>query len=293
MIIPALIRENKHIFGTYSAMALMNIRTVLNHIQKVANIDGQMPTNEKSGNEKEDYWLHPVILHLKESAINDKSTEKTECAIEKLNKALPFIKIMAQNQLEFFNKINQQNRNFITGRDIADILSLLLQVLKKYRDYTCHYRPSADDSWNDGSPFLNKEHRLSLIINKYYDIALREVKERYKYSTEQLAFIQHNRYRKNPRDTKRKIVTNYNFFLSMQSLNEDKTGQPHLSGIGVVQLISLFLEKKYINNFLSQIHINGDISTQSEEYKIIRRSLSIHSIALLKSDYNRTKRALL
>ena len=38
MRIPALIEQQKHIFGTYTAMALKNIQTVLDHIQKVTNL---------------------------------------------------------------------------------------------------------------------------------------------------------------------------------------------------------------------------------------------------------------
>ena len=36
MKIPNLIEINKYVYGTYSAMALMNIQTVLNHIKKMA-----------------------------------------------------------------------------------------------------------------------------------------------------------------------------------------------------------------------------------------------------------------
>ena len=46
MKVPKIIEDNKHLFGTYSTMALMNTRTVFNYIQKVVNIEGEMPKDD-------------------------------------------------------------------------------------------------------------------------------------------------------------------------------------------------------------------------------------------------------
>ena len=289
MKIPELVEKHKHIFGTYSAMALMNIRTVLNHIQKIASIDGEMPV-DKYNNEKEDYWLHPVILHLK-NAGNTTFPEKNKTVMENIVRCFPFIKIMAENQRDYSNRINNEKRLEINGTDIYNILNTVFRVLKKYRDYTCHYYIE-DDSWKDGSDFLRNEQRLSIIMNNYYDVALRNVKERYNYSTEQLAFIQNNRYKITKENGQKRTISNYDFFLSIQHHNYDKTKKPHLSGVGVALLISLFLEKKYINTFVSQIHINGKYSPESEEYKIIRRSIATNSIVLPKERLNSDKKGI-
>lgn len=284
MKIPRLIENYKHVYGTYSAMALMNIQTVLNHIQKIVGIE------EQSETKSEDYWEHPVVQLL--NNVPKKSPEKAEAVTEKLLHSFPFLKIMADNQREHSNKINSEKRLEINSNDIYSVLNTILHTLKKYRDYTCHYYIK-DNAWDDGSLFLNHESRLSIIINKYYDVALRNVKERYNYNTQALAFIQDHRYKKSIGVNNRKItVTDYSFFLSMQSENEDRNHKPHLSGVGVAQLIALFIEKKYINEFIAKIHICGKYSAKSEEYKIIRRSMSINSIVLPKERIKSDKKGM-
>lgn len=74
MRIPALIEQQKHIFGTYTAMALKNIQTVLDHIQKVTNLpnivyeEKKVDENEKKTKNPgpEDFWAHSVIVHLQD-----------------------------------------------------------------------------------------------------------------------------------------------------------------------------------------------------------------------------------
>lgn len=281
MKIPVLIEKHKHIFGTYSAMALMNIRTVLNHIQKITGIVGEMP--QKNGKETEDYWEHPVVLYLKDISKTNSQREKLETLTEKMLCCLPFLKVMANNQREYSNKVNNENRLEINGQDIYSVLNTILRVLKKYRDYCCHYYME-DNCWDDNSIFLKNEHRLSIIINNYYTVALRNTKERYKYNTEQLAFIQDHRY------TRKKV--NYEFFLSIQNPNDDRTQKPHLSGVGVAQLIALFLEKKYINSFIAQAHLCERYAADSEEYKIIRRSMGISSIVMPKERLHPDKKGV-
>lgn len=283
MKIPELIEKNKSVFGTYAAMALMNIQTVLNHIQKLAAIEGALQYKS------ENYWEHPVVLHLNNSFHNDKYPEKTRYIMEKLLHSFPFLKIMAENQRMHSNSVNKQNRLEINSADIYHILNRAFRVLKKYRDHTCHYM-IADSSWNDGSPLLRyNEQILAIVMNKYYDVALRNVKEKYCYSTADLAFIQDHRYKKTTgSDGKRRTIADYSFFLSILNDNEDKTGKKHLSGAGVALLISLFLEKKYINVFLSKLHLNGKYPASSEQSKVIKRSFCINSIKLprerIKSD---------
>ena len=274
MKIPALIEEQKACFGTYSVMALMNIQTVLNHIQKMADIEG-------IAEKEEDYWAHPVMEHLQYATFNkDEQPEKTAFIIEKLMACMPFLRIMADYQREYKNKKSRERRMEINGGDVWFVLNNIFRVLKKYRDYSCHYSVS-DYSWNDGSPFLQKnEQPLSYMVNKYYEVALRNVKERYGYDTSQLAFIQDHRYQKSMKDGKRTMICNFNFFFSMQDWNDDRTGGVHLSGVGVAQLICLFLEKRYINEFLSKLPIYGNYPKASEEGRIIRRSMGINSMVL-------------
>lgn len=300
MKIPKIIEHHKHIFASYTAMALMNVQTVLNHIQKVTAVDGVL--------DNENYWEHPIVQLLNSRNSHSIAPEKEQEVMNKLLRHFPFLKIMAENQRIFNNKRKGDNsirtkRLEICNNDLYYPLEQCLRVLKKYRDYTTHSYIQ-DDSWNDGSRFLKGESALSSIINNYYNVALRNVKDRYQYNTAQLAFIQDHRL-KNVRDEdgKWRKVLDCDFFLSIQHSNGDKSHIElhngttkidvlHLSGVGVVLLICLFLEKKYINTFLAKIHIHGDYANNSEEFRIIRRSMSINSILLPKERITSEKKSM-
>lgn len=308
MKIPSLVEKHKHLFGSYSAMALMNIQTVLNHIQEVVGIEHEFPRPkyDKNGNVlmdrfgnvrregPEDFWCHDVVQYLWDNDSNSSKkgyAEKSAMIKEMLFRSFPFLYIMAEKNREDDNKKNGTRRLEIENKDITHVLNNLLRVLKRYRDYTVH-SIIVDNNFDDGSNFLVKnEMPLSYTINNYYTVALRNVKERYGYSTEQLAFIQNNRCKKSKTpDGHLKTITDFNFFLSMQSWNGDATRKAHLSGVGVVQLICFFLEKKYINLFLSKLPICDIYSDSSEERRIIRRSFGINSIKLPKERIHSAKK---
>lgn len=274
MNIPALVENQKKYFGTYSVMAMLNAQTVLDHIQKVADIEGEQNENN------ENLWFHPVMSHLYNAKNGyDKQPEKTMFIIERLQSYFPFLKIMAESQREYSNKKNKQNRVEVNSNDIFEVLKRAFGVLKMYRDQTNHYK-TYDEKLIDGCEFLTRtELPLSGMINNYYTVALRNTKERYGYKTEDLAFIQDNRY-KFTKDAygKRKSQVNTGFFLSLQDYNGDTTKKLHLSGVGIALLICLFLDKQYINIFLSRLPIFSSYNAQSEERRIIIRSFGINSI---------------
>lgn len=281
MNIPKLIEEHKSVFGAYTEMALLNIKTVLDHIQKMADIDGALDEEEES----EDYWKHPVMQYLKNQY---GQAEKTTYIIEKLFECMPFLKIWA----EAYRLYDQQND--VSNKQSSDLkigplhcfrpLNNALRVIKTYRD-ACTHLIFRDNKFTDGCDFLKySEQTMARTINDYYAIALRNIKEKYNYTTEDLSFIQDFRYKKNPdrRPGKPRMILDLDFFLCMESFNGDKTKKFHLSGVGVTQLICLFLEKQYINTFLSKLPIYGEYKNHIEKQRIIRRSLSINSIVLPK-----------
>lgn len=276
MDIPKLIEEHKSVFGAYAEMALLNIKTVLDHIQKMADIDGAL--DEKS----EDYWEHPVMQYLRDNT--NGQAEKRTYIIEKLFEHLPFLKIWA----EAFRKHEQDNGYpfvfDIQPHHCSKPLKNALSVIKTYRD-ACVHLIFHSGRFINGSKFLRyDEQHQARTINDYYTVALRNISDKYNYNSDDLAFIQKFRYKVNPNKGpgKPRMIVNLDFFLSMESFNGDKTGNLHLSGVGVTQLICLFLEKQYINIFLSKLPIYGEYKKNIEKQKIIRRSLSINSIVLPK-----------
>ncbi len=273
MNIPKLIEEQKHVYGTYSVMAWFNIRTVLDYIQKSAGIKGYLPKDKQ-----EDYWLHPTLLCL----ITKNIPEKIIYVQNKLMQHFPFLKYIMEE------KRTRNNKQFCTkhldarSEDLYKILSYALQVLKTYRDATSHFVFN-DPRLNGKSDFWNEyELDIAKSIDILYTNSLRGIKEKYGYTTEKLTFIQGYRYKEERKDGKRLMRPNLDFFLSMLSYNGDVNRRYHLSAVGVAQLICLFLDKQYINIFLSKLPIYDKYALNSEEGKIIRRSMGIHSIRLPK-----------
>lgn len=286
MNIPKLVEEKKRYFGTYTVMALMNAQTVLNHIQKVTELP-IIPAINKEGKEftpsDENLWQHPVMRYIWHvSYKQDDQPEKNQAVIEKLLHYFPFLKIMGENQRKYFNNKNNTNRLEVNSTDLHTVLNVMFKVIKKYRDTTTHYMTN-DKCWDDGSDFLEKEQRLAIMIDSYYEVALRDLKERYSYTTDDLRFIQDYRYKRvRMPDGKPVMRKDTNFYLSMVDYNGDAGKKLHLSGVGVAQLVCLFLDKQYINQLVSNLKLTSKHLPSSQEAQIIRRSLGIHNIVLPK-----------
>lgn len=288
MEIPQLIENHKHIFGAYSAMALSNIRTILNHIATLACID--FDPDDK----KDDYWKHPCMeaVNLKNQY---KDAKKEEFVMEKLKHHFPFAPVIAEayrqdqakrtkdkaDKARFegnYGKLADLNKKLkalqcVSNTDIYYLLKKLFSLLKNYRNHTAHYEIN-DMCFDNGSDLLiHSEQPLSYMLNSYFTVALRDAAKKYSYSTEALAFIQNHRHKKD-----KKLDTN--FFLSIQHKNG--TDKLHLSGVGVVLLICMFLEKKYVNVFLQKLPIYGPYGKQSKEADIIRHTFAIHTAVLPK-----------
>ena len=85
------------------------------------------------------------------------------------------------------------------------------------------------------------------------------------------------------------VLSNYVMFLiSLVVL----AGVAVFRGVYPTKYLLLGIEKKYINEFIAKIHICGKYSAKSEEYKIIRRSMSINSIVLPKERIKSDKKGM-
>ena len=294
MKIPQIIEGNKHLFGTYSTMALANIRNILDHIATLACIENDFNADS------DDYWHHPCMEIINpQNLCND--VTKADFVTEKLKSHFPFVVIMAEakrqkdiawakNQAKkaFENRDFQKQQEFnkkqksllsITNADIYRMLNNLFRVLTSYRHYTSHYLINYI-YFNEGSNLLKyNEQPLSYNLNDYFTIALRDTAQKYSYSPEALSFIQSSRYKI---ENRRKILDT-DFFLSIQHRNGDSNPKNlHISGVGVALLICLFLEKKYVNVFLQKLPIYGSYKKQSMEANIIRQTFGIHTAKLPK-----------
>ena len=283
MKIPSAINNNKSIYATYSVMALNNAFSVLNHIAKVVGL-------EESPIEAEDIWNHSVMRYLDEVRRNgDADHTRTDTITTKLFASMPFLRVLAEQQREWSNNNSKGKKQLeITPEHFYWPLSNALRVMKAYRDL-CEHSVFEDSKWSDGSDFLTKnEQRLPAAMEKYFEVTLRNVKDRYNYGTDDLRFIQDFRYKKVPQSGSRypKMELDLNFFLCLKSYNDDRTKKFHLSAVGVTMLICLFLEKQYINIFLSKIKnslfADRKPKLSNAEMTVIRRTFGINSIVLSK-----------
>ena len=295
MIIPRVIIDNKSIYATYTVMALSNTHAVLNHIAKSVGL-------EEAPLEFENMWDHSVIKYIDDVRRNgDKDHTKTETVAEKLFASFPFLRVIAEQQRQRSNAIakkkpgsegkNSKTEDLkyeISPEDYYWPLSNALRVLKAYRD-ACEHTVYEDDKWADGSKFLEySEQRLPGVMEKYLEVALRNVKERFNYSTDDLKFIQDFRYKNVPVPGQKwpKKVLDHDFFLCMTNENGARNGKLHLSAAGVTLLTCMFLEKQYITIFLSKIQsklfAGSKPKLTKEQLSVIRRTFGINSIVLPK-----------
>lgn len=285
MKLPNLVEENLEYFGVYSVMALLNAQTVLDHIQKLAGL-------ESSDDYKEDLWKHPVVECL--NPYNHSYNEHPEVVMyvmEKLQSYFPFLKVLGENQREYKNEKSETKRLEVNGSDLYDVLGRMFRVLKKYRDMTNHYG-TTDANFEDGSKFLTGiEQPLAIMMNNYYTVALRNAKEKYDYTTQDIAFIQNNRMKNvSTPDGKRKKVNDLNFPLGMLAYNNDTTRHLHLSGAGVAMLCCMFLDKQYVNIFVTRLMkvITPVLQNlyrcrpSSENTRVVVRTFGVNSIRLPK-----------
>lgn len=292
MKIPTLVETHKKYYSAYSVMALLNAQNVLDHIGKLA---GVMPAVEAK-RPSENLWEHPVMSYLYDNfKSNSGVPEITVLIMERLQHYFPFLKIMAQQQREYSNKTLNTKRLEVNTEDQFKVLNNILRVLKMYRDYTAHYELH-DPKWQDGSEVLRyNEQPLAQMLDRYYEVALRNTKEKYSYTTEELAFIQNFRKKiiRTP-DGRKQTRDNLDFFLAMKVCNGDTeaTKALHISSVGVAQLLCLFLDKQYVNIFLRKLPIYSKFGPNSKEAQLIIRSMGVNSIRLPKDRIHSEKDAL-
>ena len=166
MRIPSLIENNKKYYAIHSEMALLNAQAVLDHIQKMAGIEACAYNEKEKKPSDEDLWVHPVMIFLDKAKTSEVKAEKVQYVIERLCSYFPFMNIMAQFQREYDNEHNKTNRLEVNANDMYDALNKIFRVLKKYRDYSAHYK-FEDNCFIDGCAFLRySEQPLASMVRK-------------------------------------------------------------------------------------------------------------------------------
>lgn len=197
----------------------------------------------------------------------------------------PFLKYLSSDQEDLTIKFEQ-----IRGSVLA-----YANVLSWWRNIYSHSR-AVEDRSNSMYPHLRRyEEDVCRFLSNIPTVSARIIKERYSGRNEAqkgmlaegaLEFLTKSRFKrsKSP-DGKPLMVLNTQHFLYPKERGEalpNGTNPDRLSLSGKIQLICLFLEKKYITEFLSQIHYLDDFSEKADAPTLSQRRLALEVISALR-----------
>lgn len=178
MNIPSLIEQNKPIFAAYTTMAITNIATLFNHIRNILNI---APGEKDDGDAMHE---HSLMKLLETASKRSADVELLLSVVERLRKQMPFLAVME----EIGRKKSRNSKQSEDIKYLYNILKNIFFVLKLYRDFSEH-TVFEDKRLSDTHNVWRNERDVAQLINKYFEVALRNAKDRFCYETAQLAFI--------------------------------------------------------------------------------------------------------
>lgn len=261
--------------ATYLNMAMNNFLTLIDHIATRVQLDytpkdKDTVENGNKGNNAQS------ARKTASNTIDDKHKDQFRCIVDILcdgQDAVAQKKIIGllESNLPFFkNMVKDCNRGDYTPIAIGDTLDTIYRVLQANRTYSTHgscFTPNLDQK-----RFISGRNKdtISLVIplDKAFREAQNIVKERFSFTEEELAFLTKERMKQvQKRDGKgnlikdkygrpqKEFIENEDFFyrLKKTSFIQGKVGKPiyDLSDTGVIFLACLFLEKKYVELFLT------------------------------------------
>lgn len=248
------IRNNKHIYAAYSNMAQHNFLMLLTHI---CNCLGSTDPDSNKVNEVK-------------TLFGSKKVEQKAKLCALLNRHLPFMSSMTETVI---------NKGW--AKDEIDAMRFVFAkiegVLTFYRNYTTHFDGDEDDEIGQ----LNLDERsLVPCLADLQKAALRTVQQRFNYAEREMSFIKNKDMGKE----------SYKYCLYKKEIISSRDVKPTavLSLRGLVFFLSLFLEKRYINEMLSKtkaFYTPAD-ERNPKRKSIIYESLSVYRIRLPKNRFD-------
>ena len=272
-------KEQKPVFGAYLNLARNNMFTTLKHINSAVGATGGVDDNE--------------LQIYKMSVLTQVLTpEQEEQARRMFFLHFPFLKNLSSDEEDCtisFKKIREDMNSFVN-------------VLSWWRDIYSHSnateRKSDKNDPNVAIKYANTrmyEHRVTQLLPIFVTVAARKIKERYSPKNDaqkgmldekSMEFITNGRYKpsRTPAGGRKMILNKRHFLYPVKEGDLLPNGNNHdrLSESGLIQLICLFLEKKYTMEFLSQIHFLDGFSETAESPKLPQRRLLLETMSELR-----------
>lgn len=264
--------ELRPIFGAYINLARNNFFTILKYINTAVGATGGVDNNEAQ------IFLMSVL--------------KQPLAPEQEDKArrlfflhFPFLKYSFTDKEDLtvsFTKLQ---------RDLASYANVLSWWRNIY-SHSCATESISDPKYN----YLRKdEWKICKLLENSLTVSARIIKERYSsknksqegmLADDSMEFITKDRYKPTKAlDGKRTMVLNKKHFLYPVKPGKalpDGTNPDRLSDSGMIQFICLFLEKKYISEFLSQTHFLSDLNGNATAPLLSQQRLALDTISALR-----------
>ena len=244
-------KNRKYIYAAYCNMAQHNFISTLKHIAKCLSLDLELTDKSKK-----------IIDELKDK-VNSLTQDKKLKFYELLKKHFPFLAPMIDS--------DKSAKDYNEIKAINDILPQIGTVVDFYRDYTTHYDPDEEKSVDYLHP---SEQTLVSRLKELLKAEIRTVQQRFNYVEDEVLFIKNKEMDKEQ----------YRYCLFKKLCRTDKKV---FSTRGLVFFISLFLEKKYINEMLNKtkdFYAKDDLFNDKRKH-IIFESLAVYRIRLPRNRY--------
>lgn len=271
----------KPIFGAYAAMARNNIFLTVLDVMKQLHIP-QEPLFDPRGNELDleaNIWkLSLFVIHLK--------PEQSSKADKLLRTHFPFLDLLNDIKKEEGNIKGESFHYNVSFKDTKQLLLNGVNVLSHLRDINLHYKTN-DGKINDYY-YRKNENDWSNHLIRLLKAAPRVIKERYKQtsllSPQSMDFFTKDSYLKNTDGyilnpdwlfcPKRKPGDNELYiYKDKKPYRVEKERFDRLTRFGEILTIALFIERRYISDFLSECGLLGQFPSSTNDGSISQRRL--------------------
>lgn len=246
------ITKDKNVYAAFTNMAQHNFIITMRRIHYDLGVDNQVKDADPT---------ETVVSNL---ASKKYAKDKKLKACQLLRRHLPFLVPMADDCIA-----NGKAKDEIEA--FCFLLPKISKVLSFYRNYTTHFDSDEDDEMN--KLHLN-ERSLVYCLKALFKAALRTVQQRFSYEEREISFIKNKDMGKSTSKyslSKKEVI----------SSTDDKPAEV-LSKRGLLLFISLFLEKKYINELLAktkEFYRYEDLNSAKRK-SIIFEAVSVYRINL-------------
>lgn len=258
-------------WAAYLNMARYNLFMTLSHIGKTVGVF--------SNRDNEEGILNMTILN--DALQPEQESKATALFIHHF----PFLKYLSiKKEVEDSNKNSNTIREDNTVMSLSEIRKVLKNFaysLTEYRNQYSHYKYIDSRSDEERNEVYQHEFYCGIHLFKINTTSIRLIKDRYSsvknsvqegmLDSDSLKFIVDGRLKFAEKDPSHFL---YQF--------TNKNGKKRLSDIGLIQLICLFLDKKYITEFLTQCRFLDAFSADAKSPRLSEQRIILEVLSALR-----------